>query len=179
VVTAHRSDDSLGLQATIRDLFLLDGSEFILDTNAQILSRAHIGEPVGTPVGRQPVFRILDGNRLSCVSPLSGVPYDVLLNARLEMGLGSLLLQPLVNLRLLGGGEISRADIRVDTASVLTVEGYALRMMTYDAFDLTLSHRFILPFLSPVLLLISPPLLLLLLLLLSVSSPPLRCSEEK
>jgi hypothetical protein len=135
VVTAHNSE----VMGTIKDLFLLDGSEFILATNAQITSRSHIGEPDGLATGRQPIFQILDGNALTCAS--LGIQYDVVLNARLVVGIGSILVHPLVNLHLRGGGEISRADIQVDTSSLLTVDGYAMRMMTYDAFDLTLSHR--------------------------------------
>jgi hypothetical protein len=60
-------------------LFLLDGSEFILATNALITSRSHIGES------------------LTCAS--LGIQYDVVLNARLVVGIGSIFMHPLVNLQ--------------------------------------------------------------------------------
>lgn len=136
VVTAHNS----GVLGRIKDLFLLDGSEFILGTNAVITSPSHIGEPNGFTTGRQPIFQILDGNSLSCVS--IGIHYDVVLNARLMVGVGSIRVEDLINLHLRGGGEISLADIQVERSSLLTIDGYAMRMMTYDAYDLTLSHRY-------------------------------------
>lgn len=136
VVTAAKSNR----MAILTDLFLLDGAKFILGTNAEILSRSHIGEIDDSMTGRQPIFQILDGYRLNCVS--FGVAYDVMINARVIVGTGSIQIHRLVNLHLRGGGEISLSDISIDQSAVLTIDGYAMRMMTYDAFDLTLSHRY-------------------------------------
>lgn len=135
VITASQSDR----MAILVDLSLLDGSKFILGTNAKTVSRSRIGEVDDLMRGRQPIFQILDGYQLNCVS--SGVPYDVMINAKVIIGTGSIQVRRLINLHLRGGGEISLSDIFIDQSATLTIDGYAMRMMTYDAFDLTLSHR--------------------------------------
>jgi hypothetical protein len=139
VVTASRSS-RLGF---IRDLFLLDGAQFLLNTSVRIASPAHIGEADNAMRGRQPIFQVLDGNQILCDSSGGTWPgaHDVVVDARLVMGKSALAVHPSVNLRLRGGGEISHPDVQVAQSAVLTVDGYAVRMMTYDAFDLTLSHR--------------------------------------
>jgi hypothetical protein len=135
VVTAARSS-RLG---SITDLFLFDGAQVILNTSVRIASRARIGEADDSMKGRQPLFQVLDGNQLICDS--SDAAHDVVMNARFVMGDGGVVVHPLVDLRLRGGGEISRSDIHLRESSALSIDGYAMRMMTYDAFDLTLSHR--------------------------------------
>lgn len=140
----------------IDQLVLLDGSTFILGTNAQTKSESLIGEysinsnsnsnsnSNNTMFGQQPLFKILDGISLTCQSlSSSNLNYNVIINARIEVGNGNIFVGNNVYLHLLGGGDISRSNIHLNSHSQLIIDGYAMRMMTYDAFDLTLSHRYL------------------------------------
>jgi hypothetical protein len=125
------------------NLVLLDGTTFVLGTDAKTSTNALIGEPDDEMTKRQPVFNILSSKLLNCFSQ-SGTS-QVTINARVEFGLRSQLhVHSHVTLSLRGGGELSQSNVILeDMTANLIVDGYAMRMMTYDAFDLTLSHRFV------------------------------------
>ena len=125
------------------NLFLLDGSEFILDTDVTVARDSFIGEP--ELFGRQPIVRFQEGTSLTCSSTCDGCSadgYTVTVNARVETADAvSFYVDDNIDFVLRQGGDIASSRVHVGNESRVLLDGYAMRLDTYDSFDLSLSHR--------------------------------------
>lgn len=129
--------------SNIGTLILRDGSEFNINSNVMTTNETFIGEE--TLFGRQPVVRMMENTSLTCSTTCSDCEsrgYSVVVNARVETANDvTIQVGHNVNLVLKQGGDIASAKIAVEEASTVLLDGYAMQLSTYDAFDLTLTHR--------------------------------------
>jgi hypothetical protein len=139
VITAEKSK----LTSLLKNLILRDGSEFNVNTKILFTNESFVGESV--LFGRQPVVRIMENTSVTCsttcdVCESSG--YNVVINARVETSKDVVIeVDDNVDLILKQGGDIASAKVDVGNKSTVLLDGYAMRLSTYDAFDLTLNHR--------------------------------------
>lgn len=123
----------------VSSIILTDGSTLsvLSPASVQFDSASVIGEP-SYPTGLQPQF-IATGSIRTVSS--SGSPYQVQINARSEVS-STVTIESNSNLILNQGGDVSTATVNtVSSTSSFTLGGYAAKLASYDAFDISLSHR--------------------------------------
>jgi len=130
-----------GESSTIKHLVLCDGSELDLHTNINITEETFIGET--SLHGLQPIVFIASGYAINTSTKCSFCDrsYNVTINAKLNTEDSTIYVDDGVDLILQQGGLISSAKVDVQSLARLILDGYAMRLATYDAFELSLSHR--------------------------------------
>ena len=119
-------------------LYMIDGSSLYVYHAMSIPSDAFIGEPTGTSEGLTP-YVYVDASTtvtMNCDTTLC----DAIFNAQVNIQ-GNLVLSN-TQAHFNQGGNVDNAFINLLTVnSTLIFGGYAMKMASYDSFDISLSHR--------------------------------------
>lgn len=137
VIVAHESAEA----TTVSKLILNDGSTWHVDTDVIAVNTSFVGET--STIGMQPKLLLYPGRSFAAHS-IGDTNSSTIINARLETASNSsLIVHGTHQLVLKQGGDLSSSRIALnDRSSDLILDGYASRLVTYDAFELKLTHRY-------------------------------------
>lgn len=131
---------TLNQSTSVGQLHLEDGSQLILSSLLHLSDGSFIGETASLSAARmQSALLATASSKINMTCTAAAC--QAIINARVE-GLGRIRVSAHAQLTLLQGGDLAQAKVQLAASSAqLVLSGYAGRMSTYDAFELTVANR--------------------------------------